>query len=141
MSPRQPGTAAARSASVTGRALVLLAAASLIPLGMSVPLRTWLAQRSEIASLEAEVLAARDRVASMEVDRERWQDPEFVSAEARRRLLFIRPGEIGYVAIDTTAPEVAEPMLEKGLDLTWYQRVWQGVLDADAGVADVPPEP
>lgn len=141
MRSSQPGSAAARSASVTGRALVLLAAASLIPLGMAVPVRTWLAQRSEIASLEADVMASRERVAALEIERERWKDPDFVSAEARRRLLFIRPGEIGYVAIDTTAPEAAEPLLQESLNLEWYQRVWQGVLDADAGVADVPSEP
>jgi cell division protein FtsB len=132
---RHTDTVAARSASATTRALVLAGVLVLIGLGMAVPMRSWLSQQAEIASLRSEVEQARAEVAGLEVQRERWKDPAYIAAQARKRLLFVFPGEIGYVAIGTTAPEQEPLPVDQRVDMSWYERLWLGLKDADAPMA------
>lgn len=137
MPRRNTDTIAARSAAATSRALVLTGILIVIGLGMAVPLRSWLAQQAEIAALRAQVEQARSEVAALEVEQERWSDPAFIAAQARQRLLFVFPGEIGYIAIDTTTP-LEEPTPEvDSAEVAWFERLWEGVADADAGPVPV----
>jgi len=138
MPRRNTDTIAARSAAATSRALVLAGVLVLIGLGMAVPLRSWLAQQAEIAALRTEVEQARSEVASLEIEQERWGDPAFVATQARERLLFVFPGEIGYVAIGTTTPDQEPVATEDVADLAWFERLWAGLADADAGPVSVP---
>ena len=91
-----------RRSPLTPRAAVL----ALLVVGMlasaALPLREYLAQRGDIAALESEQTDARARVAELEAEKERLQDPAYISAEARRRLHFVLPGETAYVVL---APE------------------------------------
>ena len=103
-------------------------------LGMAVPMRSWLAQQAELASLRVEVERARAQVADLEVQKQRWEDPAFISAQARERLMLIFPGEIGYVAIDTTAPRQDPVVAEEVVDQAWFERLW-----AQVRTADMPP--
>lgn len=129
---RHTDTIAARSAAATSRALVLAGVLVVLGLGMAVPLRSWLAQQAEIAALRAEVEQARAEVAALEVQEDRWTDPAFVAAQARERLLFVFPGEIAYVAIETSTPTEEPAVTSEPVDLSWYQRLWAGVRRADA---------
>ena len=138
MPRRNTDTIAARSAAATSRALVLAGVLVLIGLGMAVPLRSWLAQQAEIAALRAEVEQARSQVAALEVEQERWEDPAFIATQARERLLFVFPGEIGYIAIGTTTPQEEPIATEDVTDLAWFERLWAGLADADAGPAAIP---
>ena len=96
---------------------------------LAVPVRSWFAQRAEIAGLRADVEAARERVAALEVQKQRWEDPNFVAAEARRRLHFVLPGEIGYVALGS---RVTDPAAElQGPDQPWIATLWGALQKAD----------
>ena len=98
LAPKQRG-------SLTGRAAVLALVFGLLVLTLAVPVRSWFAQRAEISGLEANVAAARERVAELQILQERWTDPAFIVAEARRRLHFVMPRQhwLGYVpALGTT---------------------------------------
>jgi hypothetical protein len=99
-------------------------------LSLAVPVRAWFAQRSEIAGLRADVDAARDRVAALEVQKQRWDDPAFVAAEARRRLHFVLPGEVGFV---TLGAEGATDAAAVGDDpqSPWYSSLWGALQEAD----------
>lgn len=116
--------------SFTGRALILALVTATLLLSLAVPVRAWFAQRSEIAGLRADVDAARDRVAALEVQKQRWDDPAFVAAEARRRLHFVLPGEVGFVtlgaqgATDTAAAG-------DGPAAPWYSSLWGALQAAD----------
>ena len=85
--------------SLTGRALVLAAVGVLLIVTLAVPARTWFAQRSEIARLQGEVDAAQVRITSLAIEREQWQDPAFIAAQARTRLHMAMPGEVPYLLI------------------------------------------
>lgn len=116
--------------SFTGRALILALVTATLLLSLAVPARAWFAQRSEIAGLRADVDAARDRVAALEVQKQRWDDPAFVAAEARRRLHFVLPGEVGFV---TLGAEGAVDPASVGDDpqAPWYSSLWGALQAAD----------
>lgn len=99
-------------------------------LTLAVPVRGWFAQRAEIAGLRADVDAASQRVAELQVETQRWDDPAFVAAEARRRLHFVLPGEVGFVTLGGDDAVVAEPTPARAPD-PWYSTLWGALQKAD----------
>jgi hypothetical protein len=109
--------------------LALVAATLLVTL--AVPVRSWFAQRAEIAGLRADVQSARDRVAGLQIQKQRWDDPAFVAAEARRRLHFVLPGEVGYVTLGSGAAAAANAVENAGEQGPWYSTLWGALQEAD----------
>ena len=94
--------------------------------------RSYFAQRSEIAALERQVVQGQERVAQLEVERERWEDPAYVEQQARERLKFVRPGEVSYTVIG--ADELEEQTVASGAvsdSRPWYDRMWASIAQAD----------
>ena len=72
------------------------------------------------------------------IEKQRWEDPAFVAAEARRRLHFVLPGEVGYVTLGSEESLTADGQ-PVGPDQPWYSALWgavQEVDDSDASPAD-----
>lgn len=95
---------------MTTRAAVLLGVLAILAASYALPVRAWLDQRDQLAAvseqrdaLEAEVAELRDAV-------DLWRDPAYVRAQARERLNYVRPGEVGLIVLGTesTAPPEAE---------------------------------
>ncbi len=108
--------------------LALVVAALMLTL--AVPVRAWFAQRAEIAGLRTDVESARDRVAALEVQKQRWDDPSFVAAEARRRLHFVLPGEVGYVTLGAGAAAGSD-QAQEGPASPWYSGLWSALQQSD----------
>ena len=72
--------------------LVVLAAFVLMP-----TLGTYIDLQQRIAALEQSVRATEAEVATLEKERERWNDPAFITTQARERLYYVRPGEVVYL--------------------------------------------
>ncbi|WP_345543020.1 septum formation initiator family protein [Microbacterium jejuense] len=83
--------------------LVVLAAFVLVP-----TIGTYVDQRQQIAALEAAVQLSRDEVADLEAQRDRWQDPAYITTQARERLYYVKPGEVVYL-VDNDLPPEREP--------------------------------
>jgi hypothetical protein len=131
-----PSPTPARTGSFTGRAVIVGLALGLLVLGLAVPVQAWFAQRAEIAALQAEVDATEVRVAELTVLKERWTDPAFIAAEARRRLHFVLPGEVGYVALDGEGRPAAETLSAAAVEnLPWFEAIWGSVASADSAPA------
>jgi hypothetical protein len=109
---------------------VLALVAATLMVTLAVPVRSWFAQRAEIAGLRADVLSARERVSGLEIQEQRWEDPAFVAAEARRRLHFVLPGEVGYVTLGSGAA-VAEAAGDQGSPAPWFSTLWGALQEAD----------
>jgi hypothetical protein len=96
-------------------------------------LRPWLAQRSDIAAKQAQVEALQRQVDDLRAERNRWNDPAFIKAQARDRLNFVMPGELGYVVLGDTRQQQADPATQAALDAgritgrSWYDVLWQSV--------------
>lgn len=84
--------------------LVVLAAFVLVP-----TLGTYIDQRQQIAALEESVELTQDQVAELERERDRWNDPAFITTQARERLYYVKPGEIVYLVDDDLDPVELPP--------------------------------
>jgi len=123
-------------ASLTSRAAILALVLAALVMSLAFPVRQFVQQRAQLAELEAQVAAQRASVATLQAQRNRWQDPAFVEAQARARLHFVFPGETGYVVLSPTdVAQARHPQLrESALPQTpWYDALWRSVQTADAG--------
>ena len=127
---RPSGAVAAALPAITGRAVILGLVAVTLLISLSVPVRAWFAQRAQLASLRAEVDAAQLRVAELSRERAQWDDPTFVAAQARTRLHFVLPGEVGYVALGLPA-DVAAQQAAAAPPAPWFSSMWSALQQAD----------
>jgi cell division protein FtsB len=120
-----------RRPTLTGRAAILVLVLAALVVTLAIPLRAWMSQQAEIAALEADVAQSRERVESLRAELKDWEDPAFVIAQARSRLHFVFPGEVGYVVLgEDDRPIVPEE--ERAADQApWYSRLWDSTLQAD----------
>ncbi|MCW2679447.1 MAG: ftsL1, partial [Frankiales bacterium] len=119
-----------RRSPLTPRAAVLALIAAGLLASAALPMREYVNQRSEIAALETAQADQRERVAALEAEKQRLQDPAYVAAEARRRLHFVMPGETAYVVL-APEPGTLEDDKDKGPEAPWYSQVWGSVEEAD----------
>ena len=131
---------AARVAGLTTRAAVLGLVVCALLVSAALPLREFLGQRGDIRELEQQEAAANRRVAALEEQKARLEDPAYTASLARDRLHFVRPGETAYVVIAPSAPAVAPKDAERaaaaptGPDAPWYSQLWGSVRSADRPV-------
>jgi cell division protein FtsB len=119
----------------------LLIIGALIVLAPS--LRVLVEQQQEIAALEARVAEQRVVVDEMQTDIDRWQDPAYIEAQARDRLLYVYPGDITYLIVDdgqTLADNVANPLSDEiqATDIDWTRALLSSIVTA--GLTDLPAE-
>lgn len=89
--------------SVIMLSLVVLGAWVLVP-----TLGTFIDQRQKIAALEHSIQVSEDEISALEKERERWEDPAYITTQARERLYYVKPGEVVYL-IDNDLDPAALP--------------------------------
>jgi cell division protein FtsB len=62
-------------------------------------LKLLIQQRTEIANLQKSVEEQKHEVSTLKGQVARWDDPAYIEAQARNRLLFVFPGEYSYLVI------------------------------------------
>lgn len=116
-------------------ALVVIALAALVP-----TVNTYVAQRQKVAELRAEVSQQEQQVEDLRDQVARWEDPTYVAARARERLLFAMPGETQYRLTDTSGRDVplteAQRAEEEAKEGAWFSVLWESV----EGASRVTPE-
>jgi len=134
--------AAARRSPLTGRAAVLALVVAALVLSSVVPLRAFFTQRADLAQLRAQTTQQEARVAALEATKQKWTDPAYVEAQARSRLHFVMPGEIGYVVLGRDeAPAPTTPKKVTPSNQAWFSKVWGSVKAADASDAATAHQP
>jgi cell division protein FtsB len=136
----------ARAGAVLGVLVVLMAI-------LAIPFKEWITQRARIADLESQLAWHTQRTEELRAALDRWEDPAYVEAQARARLHFVRPGQVGYVVLaedEAAAPETTatRPMVQAPSGGPWWSAVWSTVEQADqpdegssAPLAPAPAEP
>jgi len=120
------------TAVLSWRVLVLAAVIALAFALVWPSLRVFGEQQAEYEALEAERAAAQAEVDALEAELARWDDPNYVQAQARERLAYVFPGESPFRVLD---PELARPAAEGSVDALaagedptsegpWYERLW-----------------
>jgi cell division protein FtsB len=98
-------------------------------------LKLLIQQRSQIAGLEKSVAEQKSSVSSLKSQVARWNDPAYIEAEARNRLLFVLPGEYSYLVlpqagldVGTSTAPISKHILTTKID--WVQALTSSVLSA-----------
>ncbi|GAA4850832.1 FtsB family cell division protein [Saccharopolyspora rosea] len=121
------GTGGAFKLSSTRRAAVLAMLVCAMALSVSVPLRTYLSQREELADQQQQQARLQDEVRNLQERKRELSDPAHLEAEARARLGYVRPGETPYVVQVPETTGAPPPKPATG-DLPWYEELWNSVM-------------
>ena len=114
--------------SSTRRAAVLATVVCAMALSVSVPLRTYLSQRDELAHQQQREVELAREVQDLQQRKAELSDPAHVEAEARARLGYVRPGETPYIVEVPAPPPEAPPVPEQpGDGRAWYEQLWDSV--------------
>ncbi|MDQ0613515.1 cell division protein FtsB [Microbacterium sp. W4I4] len=84
--------------------LVILGTWVLVP-----SIGTYIDQRQKIAALEQSVQLTKDQISDLEQERTRWDDPAYITTQARERLYYVRPGEVVYLVDNDLDPADIPP--------------------------------
>ena len=128
-----------RSTSLTARAIALTVVVLILTISYASSLRIYFTQAHDIAATKAEIAERQQRIVSLEGELAKWQDVNYVRTQARERLGWVVPGEIGYKVVDADgkplgggaeiSAETAEPV-EPAED-AWWAKLWGSVAAAD----------
>lgn len=135
----------ARALGATWRLIILGVVMAAIAITLAQSLRVYFAQRQEIAQYRAEIQTTTEQIADLEDKLARWDDPDFVRAEARSRLGWVMPGEVGYRVIgadgEAMGGDSAVLAAEQEPTGLWWERVWGSVAAADEPLPEPTPSP
>ena len=62
-------------------------------------MRAYLEQRAHIGDLKAQIAEREANIDDLEREKQRWDDPAYVKAQARARFGYLMPGESGFEVI------------------------------------------
>jgi cell division protein FtsB len=107
-------------------------------------LRDWWVQQRRLNELRAGITSSQQQVDALVAERARWQDPQYVRAQARHRLRFVMPGETGFTVTggtgDSQATGRAGPQRQQVAGRPWFSRLWSSVQAAgDPGTSQGAP--
>jgi hypothetical protein len=107
--------------------------------------RPWLSQRSQLADGQEQLVRLQAQVDALSAERERWNDPAYVKAQARARLHMVLPGEVGYVNLEPSSrapaakdPRSAAAAVPPRSGEAWYGTLWTSVRAAGEPSTPVP---
>ncbi len=145
--PRPPSVLhRAVRANLTARALALVVVVLVLTISYATSLRIYFSQAHEIATTKAQITESQAAITDLQGQIARWNDPAYVTAQARERLGWLVPGETGYTVVGAdgkplgggltldssaqTDPKEPQPM--------WWDRMWGSVAAADKPVKAKP---
>ncbi|WP_310738353.1 MULTISPECIES: septum formation initiator family protein [unclassified Microbispora] len=126
---------AATRPQLTGRAAILAVVVCAIAMSLAYPAREYVAQRRQIAQLEAQQANALSKLQKLEERRRRLEDPEYIKRLAKERLFYCEPGADCYQVLDeeaagSTAAKAGSRPPERP---AWYVTLWRSFEAADRG--------
>ncbi|WP_240641400.1 FtsB family cell division protein [Nocardioides ferulae] len=119
---------------MTGRAAILLLVVAVLGVSYASSMRAYLEQRAHIVDLKEQIAERQAAIADLEREKDRWEDPAYVEAQARERFGYVMPGETAYVVLDEDGePLEAESQLNDPADVlgdepeAWWEDAWASV--------------
>jgi len=91
-----------RSIRLSGFAIIALGLIIGCVVVLAPSLRVYLEQRQQISQLQTSVNNGRKSLTDLTAEKARWNDPNYIEAQARSRLNFVFPGEYSYLVINDT---------------------------------------
>lgn len=124
---------------ITQRAVALLVVVGLLVISYVGTMRIYLDQQSDMATARTQIAERQATIAQLQDELSRWNDPSYIKTQARERLGWVMPGEVGYRVIGTDGKVVSgEVGSIKGnndpANQAWYELIWSSVQTADQPV-------
>lgn len=122
---------------VTRRFTAVVVVVAILVISLVSSLRVYLNQRAEMAQARNQINQSSQQIATLEQDKQQWNDPDYVRAQARTRLGWVMPGETGYRVVDASGqPYSGGSTIDRtGASTTasesWWQRLWGSAQAAD----------
>jgi cell division protein FtsB len=135
--------------SLTTRALALAVVILMLTISYANSLRIYFAQSHEVAATKAEIADREARIADLQTELDHWNDPAFVKLQARTRLGWVMPGEIGFTVVDADGKPLGggselttgeKPASDRAPE-SWYTKLWGSVEAADKPAPAPAPDP
>lgn len=127
-----------RSIRFSGFSLLMLAIIVLFVVVLAPSLRTLIQQQEQIAQQQREVASQKADVSQKKKDVARWDDPAYIEAQARDRLLYVYPGEQSYLVMGSEGSKAdRKPTTDSGTPVSstvqtpkvdWVQAMLSSVL-------------
>lgn len=121
---------------MTQRLVALVVVLAVLALSYVSSLRIYFDQEQQIGAARAQI--ARDQAAVDRLNDEiaRWQNPDYVKAQARDRLGWVLPGEVGYRVVGADGKVIGGQVgsiagRDDAENQTWYERLQGSVQTAD----------
>ncbi|MCR8674636.1 septum formation initiator family protein, partial [Micrococcus sp. HG099] len=121
---------------ITGRSLLVVAVLLVAAVLVAPTLRAFLNQQLEIAAAEEEIAAMQAQREDYEERIRLWDDPGYVTQQARERLELVMPGETLYsvTGVPEEAPRDPRPEAPAGetvnTRLPWAEGLWDSAVRA-----------
>lgn len=127
-----------RGLAITRRAVAVVVVLFVLLFSYLNSLRVYFRQQQQIAATQVEIHERQRAIEQLEDEKARWQDPDYVKAQARSRLGWVMPGEIGYKVIGADGkPLGSGSELDNETDLpadehrVWWERMIGSIRTAD----------
>lgn len=139
ISLRQSFEGFAEKRGISTRLLILFIVLFAVAVTLAPPTQHYFAQRAQISALQADVESNKKKLLEARAELLRWQDPDFVKAQARERLHFVLPGERQYIILGVTSEvdnstQTAAPINQEfPLGVPWYSRVISSITSVGVG--------
>jgi cell division protein FtsB len=120
----------------TQRLIVIGAVVAVLAVSFVSSLSVYLRQQHDIAETKHEIAMSQDAVSDLQDRIARWQDPAYVEAQARDRLGWVMPGEIGYRVVDGQGNVIGGVVSainpkDDAATRVWYEALWGSLQAAD----------
>jgi cell division protein FtsB len=128
---------------VSGFTLLMLVLIVVAIVVLAPSLKLVVEQHNQIADLERAVADKKHEVTTLQSQVARWDDPAYIEAQARDRLLFVYPGDYSYLVIDdatTSTTKDGAPISSRiqTTQVDWMKSLLSSVLTA--GLSDAAPD-
>lgn len=123
---------------ITARALIALVVIVVVAFSLANSLRVWYLQSGALVTAQAQIAERAARVDSLKGELERWNDPAYVKAQARARLGWVMPGDVGYRVVDANGQVLSGSSEIEGIgsakrneQMQWWDRLASSMKQAD----------
>lgn len=104
---------------------VIMAVAVVLGVTVLAPtVQQFISQRQRVADLEQHIATVESEISQLETEQARWSDPTYIQAQARGRLLFVKPGETSYLVTDSGTGAPVLPPPEASVDMHETEGHW-----------------
>lgn len=113
-----------------GRLFGLGALLFVVAISVAIPAQQLIEQQARLADLKAQLAQNQQRIAQLQAEVDRWGDPAYVKAQARDRLHYVMPNEVGYIVLEAEEAPAVAPVVRPKSSSPWYRVLWQSMHDA-----------